>query len=253
VSIYIETNYPSTLTGSTDVSCTGLVSSSGNATIIKQNADAANAAASAHKRRRSIIIGISVTLAFLVLFGLSVAIFFWMRRRQRLNREEEASLAPHQFVEVEKTPDQVLSIDSDLNSSPRTGPSGKAALAAVGALQATSSPSQGSTHPPGLSPSDSDPPNTSPTLTITNADSQSSTSGFASFPTTSIRRNRKAAEAGDTTQLPASEHSETALSPVDMAEEEGEILFQHRDAGRAVRELPPPYLDQVGPGRSSPA
>lgn len=236
--------------GSTDVSCTGLVSSSGNATIIKQENDAANAAASAHKRRRSIIIGISVTLALLVLFGLIVATFFWTRRRERLKEEEEAKLAPHQFVALAKTPDQVLSINSDLNSSSRrTGKAGSAADTS----QAASSPPQGST-PAGSSPSNSDPTsntsNASPTGT--NADTQS-TSGFATFPTTSIRRNRKAAEAGYTAQSPDSEHLETVPSPVDRAEEEGEIVFQHRDGGRPVRELPPPYLDRVGADRSSPS
>ena len=231
----------------------GLVSSSGNSTIIKKAQDAANAAAAAHKRRRSIAIGVSVTLASLVLLGLSVAVFLWMRKRQRLNREEEASLTPHQFVGVEKTPDQVLSVGSDLNSFPRLGPSGKAALVAVSTSEAPSSPYQAS-NPPGLSPSDTDPnPNTSTTLTVTNADSQSSASGFTNFPTTPIRRNPKAAEAGDTTRLSGSEHPDSVSSPVDRIEEEGEIVFQHRDAGRAVRELPPPYLDRVGPGRSSPS
>jgi len=243
MSIYIKINHPSTSIGSTNVDCIGLVSSSGNSTIIKQAADAANAAASAHKRRQSIIIGVSVTLGFLVLFGISVAIFFWMRRRQRLKQEEEAILSPTQFVEVERTPRQVVSISSDLGSSRGTGLSGKAALAAA-AAGAAQSTSQGSTAP-GSSPSNSDPiPNSSPTLTHTNADSQSS-SGFTTFPTTSIRRNPKAAEAGYIVQ---SSGSDAAVSPVD---EEGDVVFQHRDGGRAVRELPPPYLDQSGPSPPS--
>ena len=242
MSIYIETNYLSTSTGSTDVSCTGLVSSSGNATIIKQQADAARAAASAHNRRRSIIIGVCVTLACLILLGLSVVAFFWLRRRQRLKQEEEATLAPHQFIEVERTPDQLRSVGSDLGSSPRTG---KAALAAVGASEATSSPSTA----PGLSsPSSSDPiTNPSPT----NADSQSTTSGFATFPATSIRRPRKAAEAGYIVQ--SEPESPAAPSFAGRVEEEGEIVFQHRDAGGAVRELPPPYLDRSGPDPAPPS
>lgn len=248
MSIYIETNYPSTSTGSTNVDCIGLVSSSGNSTIIKQQNDAANAAAAAHRRRRSIIIGVCVTLACLILLGLGAAAFFWMRRRQRLKQEEEASLAPHQFVEVPKSPDQVLSVGSDLTSSPRTE---KVALAAVGTSQAISSPSQGSTAP-GLSSSNSDAiPHTSTTLTVTNADSQS-TSGFATFPTASIRRSGKAAEAGYTLQSHEPGSPTSATSAGGRAEEEGEIVFQHRDGGGAVRELPPPYLDRSGPGPSSP-
>ena len=35
--------------------------------------------------------------------------------------------------------------------------------------------------------------------------------------------------------------------------EEGEVVFQHRDGGGAVRELPPPYLDRSEPGPSSPS
>lgn len=245
MSIYIETNYPSTSTGSTNVDCIGLVSSSGNSTTIKQENDAANAAASARERRRKIIIGVCVTLGCLILLGLGAATFYWMRRRQRLKQEEEASLAPHQFVEVPKSPDQVLSVGSDLTSSPRAE---KAALAAVGASQAISSPSQGSTAP-GLSSSNSDTvANTSNILTVSNADSQS-TSGFATFPTASIRRNPKAAEAGYTLQSHEPGSPASATSAVGRAEEE--VVFQHRDGGGAVRELPPPYLDRSGPGASS--
>ena len=239
MSIYIKTNYVPTPTGSTNVDCIGLVSSSGNSTIIQQAADAARATASAHKRRQSIIIGVSVTLGFLVLLGISVAAFFWMRRRQRHKQEEEAILSPTQFVEVERTPGQV---SSDPDSSRL---SGKAALAAAaaGAAQSTSSAPQGSTAP-GSSPSNSDPIPNSPTRTHTNADSQSS-SGFTTFPTTSIRRNPKAAEGGYTVQ---SSGSDTAVSPVD---EEGDVVFQHRDGGHVVRELPPPYLDRPGPSPPS--
>lgn len=237
--------------GSSDTTCTGLVSSSGNSTIIKQADDAANAIASASTRKRSIIIGVSVTLASLALIGLCIAAFFWIRTRRQLKRAEEAVFTPHQFIEVARAPGQVLSI-SELEPPRRTWPSGKAAtnaaLVAAGASQAptrfptASPPSQGSVGPV-LSFSRSS------TLTNTNANSQSRTSRLAAL-NTSIGRNPKTSEAGYTVRSPESAYPETAISPLGRVDEEGEIIFQHRDRGRVVRELPPPYGDGIGASRS---
>jgi len=164
-----------------------------------------------------------------------------MRRYHQLKREKEANFTPHQFVEVEREPGQVLSTIPDLEPSRGTGPSGKAAtnaaLVAAGASQAstsnqtTPSPSQSSTGP-ALSFYRSS------TLTNINTDSQSSTSRLVTFTTTPVEHNL---EAGHTGQLP------TAMLPVDRVDEEGEVVFQHRDGGLIVRELPPPYPNGVRP------
>ena len=221
---------PRTYTGSSDINCTGLVSSSGNTTIYHQFA-------SAHKRKQSIIIGICTTLASLVLVGLGVITFLWIRRRQ-CRKQQEVALSPHPFVELEKTPGQVPFVNSNLNPSRITGLS---ALAAMSAAHSASSHSQGLTRPI-LSPSNNH-PITHSTVTNTNANTQPSTSGPTAIPTTSMQSNRTAEEAGHT--------NETIVSPMNSAEVEGRVAFQHRDGGRIVYELPPPYIDQVGSGHSS--
>lgn len=211
---------PRTFTGSTDVNCKGLVSSSGNATTYQR---VAKAAASAHKRKQSIIIGICTTLGFLVLVGLAGATCLWMRRRRQRERKKVA-LSPHSFVDLEKTrPAQVLYTNSDLNQSRKTGPS---ALAATSASHITSSRSQGSV-PPTVSPSNNDPVHiTRPTVTNSNSNAYSTISGSTAILTISIRGN---------------------------VEVEGGVVFQHRDGIHIVYELPPPYLDQVEAGHSSPS
>ena len=192
---------PRTCTGSSDINCTGLVSSSGNTTIYHQFA-------SAHKRKQSIIIGICATLASLVLVGLGVTVFLWIRKSQR-QKKQEVALSPRPFVELEKTPGQVPFVNSNLNPSRITGLS---ALAAMSAAHSASSHSQGLTRPI-LSPSNNH-PITHSTITNTN---------------------------------------EPIVSPMNSAEVEGGVAFQHHDGGRIVYELPPPYIDQVGSGHSSPS
>jgi hypothetical protein len=219
---------PRTCTGSSDICCPGLVTSSGNTTIYHQFS-------SAHKRKQSIIIGVCTTLAFLVLVGLGVTTFLWIRRRQQ-RKQQEVAISPHPFVELEKTPGQVLSINSNLNPSRITS-----SLAATSAAHSASSHSQGPIRPI-LSPSNNH-PITHSTVTNTNANAQLSATGSTVLPTTSMRGNRTAEEAGHT--------NETIVSSVDSAEAEGGVAFQHRDGGRIVYELPPPYLDQVGSGHSS--
>lgn len=231
--------------GSTDINCTGLVSSSGNSTIIKKANDAAAAAASASKRKHSIIIGVVVTLASLILIGLGIGAFFWMRRRRQLKRAEEASFSPDQFVEVARAPDQVPSIISDLEPPRRIRPSGKAAtnaaLVAAGASYASTSPQT----PSSPSQDSSGPFSRSSALTNLNTDSQSSISRLAASSTTSTRRPTKTGEAGYTGRSPELEYSETAATPLERVGEEGDVVFQHRDGGSVVRELPPPYADRT--------
>lgn len=96
---------PRTFTGSSDINYIGLVSSSGNAAIYEQ---VAQAAASARKREQLVIIGNCTTLGLLVLAVLGVSTFLWKRRLQK-RKQQEVALALHPFVELEKKRDQVLS------------------------------------------------------------------------------------------------------------------------------------------------
>jgi hypothetical protein len=191
-----------------------------------------------------------VTLGSLVLIGLGITAFFWIGTRRQLKRAQEANFAPHQFVEVPRIPGQVLPIISELEPPRGTRPSGKAAtnatMIAAGASQAPTSasfPSQNAT-----GPALSFPRSSTRALTNINTDSQSGTSRLAAFPFTPLSHIPKPAEAGYTGRSPESEYPATAMSP--RVDEEGEIVIQHRDGGRIVRELPPPYADGVGPSRS---
>jgi hypothetical protein len=226
---------PLTCTGSSNIRCTGLLTRV-NVTVYQQFTQAA---ASAHKRKQSIIIGICTTLALLVLVGLGFTTFFWIRRRQR-RKQQKVALSPHPFVELEKTPGQVPCVNSNINPSRITGLSG---LVVTSAAHSATAHSRGPTRPI-LSHSNNH-PITHSTVTNTNANAQLNTSGFIAIPATSMRGNRTVEEAGDT--------NETIVSPVDSAEAEGGVTFQHRDRGRIVYELPPPYHDQVESGHSSPS
>jgi hypothetical protein len=232
--------------GSADVSCVGLVSSSGNSTLIQQQENAANAASQSTKRHRSAIIAVAVILVLLVLMGLGAATFFHRRKREREAQAELAQALPTQYVEPES---KMLSSSNRLVSK-------KAALA----LQEA----QNSNAAPGVSPSSSS--QTLPTApvpyfhagsataTLTNPSnaqrpgSRVSNSGFVNFPATSIRRSAKPSEAIMTsTPAPDSEYpeagpapSKTQGDPLTVTNVGEEAVFQHRDAG-VVRELPPPY------------
>ncbi|KAJ7117399.1 hypothetical protein C8R43DRAFT_1137691 [Mycena crocata] len=218
-------------TGSTNVDCIGLVSSSGNSTVIKQQEQAA-LASSKSRKKTAIIAGVVVTVVVLLLLGAAV-VFLYMRRR--------------------KMQQTILSINAFIDPASPTRP--------------TSPKSPGaSTFSNSMSPS-----NTAPTPhrqrfggTETSHQSISSSgmsirnpdrpAAFTSFPVASVRRSAKEIEAGlDTGNSLHSDYSadESDISSRPLVERTSmggssaltEIIYQHQDA-TVVRELPPPYADR---------
>ncbi|KAJ3577010.1 hypothetical protein NP233_g18 [Leucocoprinus birnbaumii] len=249
--------------GSTNVDCIGFGTITDSQSDLNQQ-EAERRAAQASKRRTSIIVGVVVSIVLLLLIAGAVGTWLYVRKKKRGVRHEEAVLdvTPRQFVESGSA-GQVLSINNFMDTSTITTPS----------------PMKGSFITPeshGLPyvvepfGHDTLSIDTSTRLSTSGAGSAVSPSGganlqsrpsFANFPATSVRRS-KAQEAA---QEGMSETNHTILSrssmpsgssgqPVWPARSgslqgagmsdagEPELIYQHRDAGQVVRELPPPYI-----------
>lgn len=243
--------------------CVGLVSSSGNSTQLQQAADDAAAAQKTHKRN-SIIIGVCVTLAVLLVLGGGIGTVIFMRRRKiREEIELGPDTTPNPFTE--EHPGQVLSISSFIGGppagSPRTPKSPDSyALSPSNYVSAAPFDPYGSIRQSGT---DGRP----------GSGSSNGRPGFTSFPSASVRRSNKAIEAGlasaqslDSPLPPDSSTSDsssrlmnsaTSLRPLRSTSHTAsvpsnattEVVYQHRDGGGIVRELPPPYADRSGPNQ----
>lgn len=84
-------------TGSNDETCTGLVSSSGNATLIDAQDAALNAQLSASKHRKSIVTGVAVTLVLLLAMGCGVMWYLRYRRRAEIRQKRVSEQRARQF------------------------------------------------------------------------------------------------------------------------------------------------------------
>ncbi|PPQ90492.1 hypothetical protein CVT25_014775 [Psilocybe cyanescens] len=250
--------------GSADVTCVGLSSSSGNATLIQQEQDAANASVQAAKRRHSTVIGAVVTLLLLLAIGVVAVVFFRVRKRKREDQAELAEAKPHQYVETQ-TEVRMLSITNCLDppnqKRNQTQPaSRKAAIMAEMQNIQTSGNGARQNRPSSLSRSSPASATAlfssagegldrsgSATVAINDSRSPSRTSnpGFARFPATSIRQSGKLLESN--VLMARSSESEYLGSGLPAA---GEVVFQHQDAG-VVRELPPPYADRLRRSQAS--
>ncbi|KAH9475368.1 hypothetical protein JR316_0012479 [Psilocybe cubensis] len=252
----------------TDSSCIGLVSSSGNNTIIQQQLDAENATLQAAKRKRTTVVGVVVTLLLLLVIGIAGLIFWRLRRRQK---EEQAELAEAKAIQFVDAPKEVtmLSINNYLaqdqnqnqnqsrsqtnqNRGQTTPASRKAAImadmrnietSASSSRRGKSSPIQGSPDSTtGLLASvagEFDASGSSVATAGSRSGSVRSNSGFARFPTTSIRQSAKLQESNVfTTRSPESEFTDSTLRG-------GPEVFQHEDGGVARVSLPPPYADRL--------
>ena len=278
-SILIAHSFP----GSANVDCVGLVSSSGNSTIIKEQEDAAAAAVKARKRK-SIIIGVCVTLAGLILIAGTVLVVLHKRKRQQeWEQEYGPDTTARQFEE--RDDGQVLTIPPSTPGNLRSPKSGSAPPSAA----LTSSNYAGApTFDPYRSVRESS------SGQQLSAVSSSNTPGFSNTPIP-IRRSQKGLEAGlpspqsDTSGRPGSAVSADSRAPLTMtrsssAQASGsdqttpppsrsnnaawptrsaslqasgvnpdtpldgaDIIYQHRDGGGVVRELPPPYADRNAP------
>lgn len=104
--------------GSSDVSCTGLVSSSGNSTLINQQLKAAKDAEDAKaKKKLRIIIGTTVPLGLLLIAALGGLGFFLYRKRKRLQQEQVAEV----FL-TEPKPDVPITPNSYRSTTTHLGP-----------------------------------------------------------------------------------------------------------------------------------
>lgn len=221
-----------TTQGSSNVDCIGLVSSSGNATVLdnQDKAAAAALAAAASRKRSSIIAGVVVSI--LVVLALVSAWYFFLFRRRVLQGDAEKgqdlSVNPFSTPPPSATtssPGQVLSITSFISSPPSSPKSTRHSLNA----------------PSPQSQTDLSSPISRPSSGRTSRSKPS----FVAFPRASTRTSAKAAEAAAS---PPSPHSPVSpSSPSAQAEgPSAEYVYQHRDGGR-VRELPPPYMNPSRP------
>ncbi|KAJ6617920.1 hypothetical protein B0H10DRAFT_2218082 [Mycena sp. CBHHK59/15] len=190
--------------GSSNVNCTGLVSSSGNSTQIKQAEQAALATSSAHKKT-AIITGVVVTLVVLLILG-GAAVFLFIRRRKMQQKARE--FTPRQFEAgdpqpFEETGGQVLSINAFISpSSPTTPRSPKSPKSPTNASTFSNSMSPSNTVAGTPAPfdrrrfagtTDSHDSHASAGLSVRNP---SRPAVFSSFPAASVRRSAKEIEAG---------------------------------------------------------
>lgn len=230
----------------TDNSCPGLVSSSGNATLIQQEIDAANTSIQAAKQRRTTVVAVVVTMLLLLVIGIAGLIFFRLWRRQKEDQAELAEAKPTHFVVTQKEEQS----QTNQNRTRAQPASRKAAIMAEpGNIQTSwsrtrrdkSSSLQGSPDSTtGLLASVAGGLDRAGSATVVGSRSPSrgSNSGFARFPTTSIRQSAKLLESNVlTTRSPESEHPESGLP--------GTEVFQHQDGGVARVSLPPPYADRL--------
>jgi len=221
--------------GSADVSCVGLVSSSGNATQLQQQDEAAAAAASA-KHRTAIIAGVCVTFGILLLLGLGL--FICLRRRKArpvASAREPPDLSVSPFGDMlARSEGRVLSINSWV-VDPETPRSTKFGGTTQTQLD-SADPSESTTSQPTSSESSSRP-------------------GFVTFPV----RRAKSLDA-NLQKVPSDPNISVSVRPTktlqvnrypnrrgdEESEEIRDYVIQHRDAGGAlVQELPPPYSDQT--------
>nr|GAT54395.1 predicted protein [Mycena chlorophos] len=198
-------------TGSNDVSCTGLVSSSNTKAVIAQ--EEAQAASSTKARKQSAVIaGVVVTIVVLLLLG-GAGVYLYLRRRRMMARSDKVT--PRQFesgtANVNLAPSyseantHILSINSFINndnttevksptvstfSSP-TNTSGPGTLAGfdrqrmIGSMRAQSDNASVSSAPSAAPPHGG--------LSVRNP--SRSAASFTNFPTASVRRSAKSIEA----------------------------------------------------------
>lgn len=226
--------------GSSNVDCIGLVSASGNSTILQKEAEARKDAA--NKKRTALIAGITVPVTVVVLSAIAFGVWFFLRRRKekKLNEKLGADLEPRQF-DYQPTSPNAFS----------TGhfPEGDSSLNSNRSLKGLPPLPSGENGPliyryPAAGGSQSD-----PRASYSNYDTSDASSSNRDArphpPFVPVRRTGKAAEAAQQSHIsPDSEYyhaSGSALLP--STNEAGEeVIIQHRDGG-TVRELPPPYAD----------
>lgn len=85
-------------TGSDDVTCLGFAASSGDAATIDAQDAVFNAKLTASKRRKSLVTGIAVTLALLLLIGCTAMWYLGYRRRAKIQRKRLSEQRARQYA-----------------------------------------------------------------------------------------------------------------------------------------------------------
>ncbi|KAF7329007.1 hypothetical protein MVEN_02530800 [Mycena venus] len=193
--------------GSSNVDCIGLVSSSGNSTVIEAQEKAALATSNARKKT-AVVAGVVVTLIVLLLLA-AVGVYLYMRRRKMQERSPrqfeagiEAGIEGSSTEAFQETGTQVLSINAFIappsptaTSQPRSpkspGPS------VLSHSVSTSAPSAGPSARRNVAAPESNSSFSSAGsgLVVRNPN-LGRAAAFTSFPSASVRRSAKEIEAG---------------------------------------------------------
>ncbi|KAF8193736.1 hypothetical protein BJ912DRAFT_960300 [Pholiota molesta] len=184
--------------GSSDTSCAGLMSTSGNAPLVQQDADGANTGLSGAKKRHSVAIGVGLAVMMIILIALGIGGVIYLRRRQRQNQEFLATTKPSQFQDEAEA--QLPSVPTDAIS-----PMYQSSYTATGGTGVTQPPeshyrnpsspensSAGLSYYPSIVSVDG---HTASTSDRSPASTRVSGTGFSSFPSLSIRSPQKSVDA----------------------------------------------------------
>jgi hypothetical protein len=239
--------------GSKDVSCIGLVSSSGNATQIEAIQQAVERAQEA-QHHNTIIVAICVALVFVLLFGGGIAAYVRIRRRRDLASIQ--FLTPRKFEEYSQS---TISGPLHLNTGLTVQTSSLSPTVQMSLTNGTSSPDSVVRHDFACPPdcdcrrrtlsSERHYPSQFPSKRRPSDSNNSPPTGeHRKPPVTSNRSVRAVVDIRRPTTAipdlqPTRDRSMSTLPPLPSdADAQSEIIIQHRDGGRAiVREIPPPY------------
>jgi len=232
--------------GSANVDCTGLVSSSGNATAIAQAAVAAAAAAAAQSRKRaSTKIAVAVTLVLLFLAGVGIFAYLHIRKRNEiLAAANGQDTVPRQFA-AQTNANEALTI-----SAPLTFDSFQRSSTSSSRLQYTAHRHDSSCPPfcasdiphyPSRFPSNRS--DMSP-IRPSKADEANGRFMVEVRRTTSTTPFQPRARMQSLPNRSASASVGRPRRPSGSSTAEPDVIYQHRDGGEVVQELPPPYLDR---------
>src|ERR1700722_3023691 len=225
--------------GSSDVDCPGLVSSSGNATLVQAADAAASAAASAAQARKRTTTTITITVILLLLSAAGgVIIYLYLRKKTRLTETIDGQdTKPRKFEEVSGPISITLPIDLPSTPSSRSSlaPPYSSHFISDVKRPLSSDREEGSLHYPSRFPS------TRPSSPRTHKANEPD-----ALPVTEVRRATTAIPlprgGRRLPQLPMPSRSASAnvRPPSGNSSGEPDIIIQHRDGG-VVQELPPPY------------
>lgn len=234
--------------GSTNVTCTGLSTTSFNQSTLDQH-EAARWRARNSRRRTSIIIGVVVSLVSFLLIGGAAGVWYYLRRKRYAHgRKPDLDVQFRQF-DLFRPIGQVFP-ESSVTTMPsprksRTIPVDSQRLPHVARPHTPETLSADNTRQSfGMSSVQSP-------VNGVNLHGQSSS---VNPPAASVRR-LKGQEAVPviSSESPSfdwprsagqsmSTHNGTVRGNVPAVTSENEVVYQHRDAGQVVRELPPPYI-----------